>query len=126
MNSLRVLVVDDSPITLKKLCKMLEDIGHTIAGTARTGRDAIDQYNVLQPELVTMDITMPDMDGIEATQCILQHSPKALIIMVTSHGQEQMVIDAIDSGAKGYVLKPVGEDKLSEMIQKVFERYGSS
>jgi len=126
MNSLRVLVVDDSPITLKKLCKMLEDIGHTIAGTARTGSDAIEQYKTLQPDLVTMDITMPDMDGIEATQAMFQQAPAALIIMVTSHGQEQMVIDAIDAGAKGYVLKPVGEDKLSAMIHKVVDRYGAA
>lgn len=125
MKSLTILVVDDSPITLKKLAKMLENIGHQVVGTARTGTDAISQYQTLQPDLVTMDITMPDMNGIDATKSILADYPHALVIMITSHGQEQMVIDAIEAGAKGYVLKPVNEEKLKEMIEKVLTQYGS-
>lgn len=125
MKSLNILAVDDSPITLKKLAKMIENIGHQVIGTARTGADAISQYQSLQPDLVTMDITMPDMNGIDATKGIIANFPHALIIMVTSHGQEQMVIDAIEAGAKGYVLKPVNEEKLKNMIEKVIVQYSS-
>lgn len=124
MDSLKVMVVEDSGITAKKLTVMLERLGHQVVCVANTGLQAIDLYKEYQPDMVTMDITMPDMDGIEATRKILDISPRALIIMVTSHGQEQMVMDAIDAGAKGYVLKPVKQEKLAEHIATVIERYG--
>lgn len=107
-----------------KLKKMLEELGHEVVAVAKTGTQAIEAYNDNSPDLVTMDITMPDMDGIQATKAILDHAPDALIIMVTSHGQEQMVIDAIDAGAKGYVLKPFNRDKLAEHIEKIMQQYG--
>lgn len=121
---LNILVVDDSMIVAKKLKAMLSDIGHTVVGVAKTGTQAVEQYAELKPDLVTMDITMPDMDGIEATRLILEQHPNALVIMVTSHGQEQMVIDAIDAGAKGYVLKPFDKEKLQTNIENVVEQYG--
>jgi two-component system chemotaxis response regulator CheY len=125
MKPLSILLVDDSLLTIKKLRKMLEGLGHHIVGTASTGEQAIQEHHRLHPDLVTMDITMPDMDGIEATRRILEIDPEAVIIMVTSHGQEQMVMDAIDAGAKGYVLKPVKQDKLSEYLDSVVEKYVS-
>jgi len=73
---------------------------------------------------VAMDITMPDMDGIKATRSILEKFPEALIIMVTSHGQEKMVMDAIDAGAKGYIMKPFTREKLDETIRRVMEKFG--
>lgn len=120
---LNVLVVDDSKLTQKKISKVLEDLGHTIVGTARTGAEAIEQYAVKNPDVVTMDITMPDMDGIEATKGIVAKFNDALIVMVTSHGQEQMVLDALKSGAKGYVLKPVQKVKLQEVLEQVIGKY---
>ena len=125
MDSLRVMVVEDSRITAKKLTVMLERLGHEVVCVANTGLQAIKMFQEHRPDMVTMDITMPDMDGIEATRKILDVSPQALIIMVTSHGQEQMVMDAIDAGAKGYVLKPVKQEKLAEHINTVVERYGT-
>jgi len=121
--SLKVLVVDDSMITIKKLEKLLVDIGHEVIQRSKTGLEAITHYEECTPDLVTMDITMPDMDGIEATKRILAKDPDALIIMVTSHGQENMVMDAIDAGAKGYVLKPIRIEKLTDTIDKVITRY---
>ena len=112
------MVVDDSGITGKKLAKMLEDLGHTVVYYAKTGRDAVEAYARVKPDLVTMDITMPDMDGIEATRLIMDKNESPLIIMVTSHGQEQMVMDAIENGARGYVLKPVKVEKLKDSIEK--------
>lgn len=124
MSVLKVLIVDDSLIAVKKLTLMLEGMGHRVAGTAATGAEAVDAYRACSPDLVTMDITMPDMNGVEATARIVAEFPDARIIMVTSHGQERMVIDSLDAGAKGYVLKPVRVEKLSDMIDKVMSRTG--
>jgi len=121
--TLSIMVVDDSSITIKKLSKMIEDIGHRVSCSAKTGGEAVAAYEREKPDLVTMDITMPDMDGIEATRKILAADPKALVLMVTSHGQEQMVMDAIDAGAVGYVLKPVKAEKLQESIDKIMDKF---
>lgn len=121
--TLNIMVVDDSAITIKKLTKMIEGLGHKVTCSAKTGQAAIDIYRGEKPDLVTMDITMPDMDGIQAAKGIISEDENALIIMVTSHGQEQMVMDAIDAGAKGYVLKPVRPEKLKESIDKVADKF---
>lgn len=122
MDSLNILIVDDSPIITRKLGMMLEQLGHKIALTAATGREAIAAYRACRPDLVTMDITMPEMDGIEATRAIMSEFPDAKIVMVTSHGQEKMVLDALKAGAKGYVLKPFQDHKVYEAIQKACKR----
>ncbi|MBK7003527.1 MAG: response regulator [Rhodoferax sp.] len=122
MDSLNILVVDDSPIITRKLTMMLELLGYRVVKTAATGTDAISAYKTCKPDVVTMDITMPDMDGIEATRRIITEFPEAKIVMVTSHGQEKMVIDALKAGAKGYVLKPFDGQKLYEAIQKACKR----
>lgn len=122
MKYLQVLVVDDSLITVKKISSMLCLLGHKVVMTAGTGREALTAYEACKPDLVTMDITMPDMDGIEATRLIRARHPDALIIMVTSHGQEKMVLDALKAGAKGYVLKPFQQDKLQEVIETSVKR----
>lgn len=122
MTSLRILVVDDSLITVKKLSGMLTALGHRVVHTAGTGQEALSAYETCKPDLVTMDITMPDMDGIEATRRIREKHPEALIIMVTSHGQEKMVLDALKAGAKGYVLKPFREEKLKEVVEAIVKR----
>lgn len=122
MDSLDILVVDDSPIIVRKLSMLLEVLGYRVAGTAATGKEAIAAYKACKPDVVTMDITMPDMDGIEATRAIMGEFPNAKIIMVTSHGQEKMVLDALKAGAKGYVLKPFQQHKVYEAIQKACKR----
>ncbi len=121
---LNVLIVDDSLITVKKLRLLVEQLGHRVVGTAGSGSAALSAYREFTPDLVTMDITMPGMDGVEATRQILVDFPQAKVIMVTSHGQEKMVIDALDAGAKGYVLKPIRPEKLADMISKVVGRNG--
>lgn len=119
---LKVIIADDSIITVKKLLVLMEGLGHQVVATASTGREAIEAYRRHRPDLMTMDISMPDMDGMEATARIVAEFPEARIMMVTSHGHERMVIDSLDAGAKGYVLKPVRIEKLSDMIAKVMER----
>ncbi len=122
MDALRVLVVDDSPIITRKICMMMDLIGYQVIRTAATGREAIIAYKECRPDVVTMDITMPDMDGIEATRLIRKAFPEANIVMVTSHGQEKMVLDALKAGAKGYVLKPFQQQKIFEVIEKACNR----
>lgn len=129
MNTLDIMIVDDSALTIKRLEAMLTQLGHRVVATCRSGVEALTIIRDLSaaakplPSLITMDITMPEMDGIAATRSILELAPTMLIIMVTSHGQEQMVIEAIDAGAKGYVLKPFKIEKLEETIGNVVTHY---
>ena len=120
---LKVLVVDDSLIIRKKITKLIEKLGHEVLYAAKNGQEAIEAYASKKPDLVTMDITMPDMDGITAVQNIIKDDSNAKIIMVTSHGQEDMVIKSIQAGAVGYMLKPITEDKLAVSIGEVFMKY---
>ena len=130
MSKPNIMVVDDSALTAKRLVAMLEQLGYEVGKICKTGLEAVEFIEYLSnkglsiPDLVTMDITMPDMDGITATRRILAVQPQVLIIMVTSHGQEQMVIEAIGAGAKGYVLKPIKLEKLRDSIKTVLTRYG--
>jgi len=120
---LKVLIVDDSLIIRKKITKLLEKLGHEVVYGAKDGKEAIDSYVSKKPDLVTMDITMPDMDGITAVKHIMQNDAEAKIIMVTSHGQEDMVIKSIQAGAVGYMLKPISEEKLVAAIGEIFVEY---
>ncbi|WP_415035363.1 response regulator [Azonexus sp.] len=117
-----VMIVDDSPITVRKLSMMLEPLGYRIVATAASGKAAIAAYRSQRPDVVTMDITMPGMDGIEATRQIMTEFPDARIVMVTSHGQEKMVLEALKAGARGYVIKPFQEHKIYEAIEKACKR----
>ncbi len=116
---LEIMVVDDSMLLRRSLTTILEKMGHTVVAQAKSGKEALELYDKHKPYLVTMDITMPVMNGIETLRQLRQKYKDAKIVMVTSHGEEKLVIDAITSGAKGYVLKPVTEDKLSEVLIKV-------
>ena len=120
--ALRVLVVDDNPIITRKLCMMMDQIGCRVVKTAADGKEAIAAYRECRPDVVTMDITMPLVDGIEATRIIKRAYPDANIVMVTSHGQEKMVLAALKAGAKGYVLKPFQPQKVFEAIERACKR----
>jgi two-component system chemotaxis response regulator CheY len=123
MKNLKIMVVDDSTIMILTITKILKDLGYNVVATARTGIDAINKYSIFKPDIITMDITMPDLSGVEAVKNIINIDPKALIIMVTSQGQEQLVLDSIYSGAKAYILKPFTTERLKETIEGVYEKY---
>ncbi len=123
---LNIMVVDDSLIIRKTLSIELEKMGHTVVAQAKSGKEAVSLYSEFMPDLVTMDITMPIMSGIEALKEIKKGYTDAKIIMVTSHGEEKLVMDAITSGAKGYILKPINQEKLGTVIGKVFPDLGWS
>ena len=122
LDSLNILIVDDSPIIARKLAMMMDLLGYQVVQTAATGCEAVEAYQACRPDVVTMDITMPEMDGIEATRLIIRKFPDAKIVMVTSHGQEKMVLEALKAGAKGYVLKPFQQHKVFEAIEKACNR----
>lgn len=117
---LKILVVDDSMIIRRNLRKMIEALGHTVIAEAKNGQEAISAYGEHQPDLVTMDITMPELDGIEATRAICKENPQAKVVMITSHGQEDKVIESVQAGASGYLLKPFDEERLLAAIAKLF------
>ena len=118
----RVMVVDDSVIAASKLRVALETLGHTVVGSSATGAEAPALYRELHPDFVTMDIVMPDMDGVEATRQIVAEFPDAIIIMVTSLGQERMVMDALKAGAVGYILKPIKAEAIRATLDKLASR----
>ncbi|MBP2645973.1 MAG: histidine kinase [Firmicutes bacterium] len=115
----KVLIVDDMAFIRFALKKLLETNGYEVVGEAKDGVEAVEKYAMLGPDIVTMDITMPNMTGIEALKAILAQNPKAKIIMVSAMGQESFVKEAIINGAKQFVLKPFNDEKVIETINKV-------
>ena len=115
----KILIVDDTLFMRTLLKNILFAGGHSIAGEAGDGEEAIAKYKELRPDLVTMDIVMPKMNGIEALKGIKALDPAAKVIMCTAVGQEQMVKLAIKSGAKGYVVKPFQAPKVLEEVKNV-------
>ncbi|ABB44833.1 response regulator receiver domain protein (CheY-like) [Sulfurimonas denitrificans DSM 1251] len=115
-----ILIVDDSSIIRKIFSDHIEKMGYKVVGVAKDGREAIKLYEELRPDLVTMDITMPIMNGIDSLKAIKSKFSDAKVIMITSHGEERLVMEAISSGAKGYVLKPITLENVQQAIYKVF------
>jgi len=115
-----VMIVDDSMILRKKLTKVFEELDYKVVATAKTGIEAVNMYEQFIPDIVTMDITMPDMTGIEAVKIIIEKYPNANIIMSSSHADLRTIKEALLFGAKGYTVKPVTKNKLEEEINKIF------
>ncbi len=118
---LRILMIEDSPITRGILIKMLTELGHRVVGTAVNGAEAVEAYRTMRPDLVTMDIVMPAMDGITATRLIIEAFPDARIMMVTSQGYEKTAYEAMDAGARGFVVQPVTKETLRNSIAYVMK-----
>ncbi|MBP2637276.1 MAG: cheB 5 [Firmicutes bacterium] len=114
----RVLVVDDALMMRKTIGTFLVKAGHEVEEAAN-GKQAVDVYKRQRPDLVTMDITMPELDGIEALLQITAFDPQARVVMVSALGQKHKVFDALQKGAKGYILKPFTEDKLLAIIDEL-------
>lgn len=117
MNKHRIMVVDDSRVVYAEMKKMLEDSEIEIVAFCRSGEDAVEQYGEVQPELVTMDIVMPGMDGLEACQALLEKWPDARVFMVSSMAYEDMINAAASLGAKGFLFKPFTRESLLEGLR---------
>lgn len=114
----RVLIVDDAAFMRMMIKDILEKNGYEVCGEAQNGLVAVEMYNKEKPDIVTMDITMPDMDGIEAVKNIRASDPNAKIIMCSAMGQQSMVMDAIKAGAKDFIVKPFQADRVLEAVKK--------
>lgn len=114
-----VLIVDDAMFMRTVLKKMLVDEGYEVVGEAANGDDAIRLAKELKPDVVTLDITMPDRDGISSIDDILAGSPNSKIVMCSAMGQQAMVVDAIKKGARDFIVKPFEKDRVIQAIKNV-------
>ncbi|AVF22535.1 chemotaxis protein CheY [Paenibacillus larvae subsp. larvae] len=114
----RILVVDDAAFMRMMIRDILSKNGYEVVGEANDGNRAIEKFKELRPDLITMDITMPEMDGITALKEIKKMDPSAKVIMCSAMGQQAMVIDAIQAGAKDFIVKPFQADRVIEAIKK--------
>jgi len=119
--SYRVLVVDDSMFIAKQLGQIFSSEGFEIAGTAADGAQGVEKYKELKPDLVTMDITMPVMDGVSALEKILEFDKDAKVIMVSALGKEDVVKKSLLLGAKSYIVKPLDRKKVLERVVQVLK-----
>jgi YesN/AraC family two-component response regulator len=122
----KVLIVDDSIMIRKLIRTILERSDHTIVAEAGDGNEAYYKYKVFEPDLVTMDVAMPEYNGIDGVKKIISEYPEASIIMISAITQRDMVFEALESGAKQYIFKPLTSDKLSTVINNVLSEMYSN
>ena len=115
----KILIVDDAAFMRKVIRDTLTKNGFTDLHEAVDGKDAVEKYFELQPDLVLMDITMPNMDGLEALKAIRKADPNASVVMCSAMGQEAMVIEAIKSGAKDFIVKPFKPDRIIKTVSSI-------
>ncbi len=115
----RYLIVDDSVFARKNLAKMIESFGGRVAAEAGDGCTAITEYDRVQPDIVLMDITMPQMEGIEAAERIIRQHPQARIIMVSSVGYQENIVASLQKGARHFIQKPVKAEHLYDILKYV-------
>ena len=115
----KVLIVDDASFMRISIKNMLTKNGYEVVGEAENGKIGVEKYKELSPDIVTMDITMPEMSGLDALKEIVKSDPAAKVVMVSAMGQEAMVRDAIMSGAKGFIVKPFKEEGIIAAIKKL-------
>ena len=114
-----ILICDDAAFMRMMIKDILTKNGYTVAGEAENGVKAVEKYNEVKPDLVLMDITMPEMDGIEALRKIKEQDPSAVVVMCSAMGQQAMVIESIQAGAKDFIVKPFQPDRVLEAVSKV-------
>lgn len=115
----RVLIVDDAAFMRVSLRRILEGNDFEVVGEAKNGLEAVSKYSILKPDIVTMDITMPDMDGVEALIEIKKQDPAAKVVMISALGQESWVKNAVMNGAKGFVVKPYKEEYVLDTLKRL-------
>lgn len=116
---LRVLVVDDALFMRVTIGNMLKELQFEVVGEAENGKIAVEKYRELQPDIVTMDITMPVMSGIEAVKSITTEYPEAKIVMISALGQQRLLKEALESGAKDFITKPFHPVQLEQVMNNV-------
>lgn len=117
----KVLVTDDAAFMRMQLKDMLSKLDYEVIGEAENGQVAIEKYQELQPDIVTMDITMPEMDGIAAVKEIKKINPAAKVIMCSAMGQQNAVVEAIQAGANDFIVKPFTKERVEEAFAKLLQ-----
>ncbi|WP_416147844.1 response regulator [Salipaludibacillus sp. HK11] len=118
----KLLITDDAAFMRMTLKKMVTDAGYEVVAEAENGLRAVELFEEHRPDIVTMDITMPEMNGIEALQKIKQIDPKAKVLMCSAMGQQNMVVDAIQKGAIDFIVKPFDQNRIKEALEKALSR----
>ncbi|MEG6521022.1 ANTAR domain-containing response regulator [Desulfotomaculum sp. 1211_IL3151] len=119
---MRILVAEDEPIIRMDLCSLLEELGHQVIGECRNGRDAIKITQELRPDIVLMDIKMPDVDGLTATK-VIRDKKLSAVVLLTSFSDQNTITKAIDSGALYYLVKPIVREKLKPALKIAYKRF---
>jgi two-component system chemotaxis response regulator CheY len=120
----KVLIVDDAAFMRMMIKNIITKSGYEVVGEAENAAVAVELYKELKPDLVTMDITMPEMDGIAGVKAIKAIDPNASIIMVSAMGQQAMVMEAIQAGAKDFIVKPFQQERILQAMERVLARSG--
>jgi two-component system chemotaxis response regulator CheY len=115
----RILICDDAIFMRTMIADILTGAGFEVAGEAESGLQAVERYKTLKPDLVTMDIVMPDMGGIDAVKAIIAVDPDARILMCSAMGQQALVVEAVQAGAKDFVVKPFQATRVIEAVKRV-------
>lgn len=118
-SNISVLICDDAIFMRRMISDILSQAGYRVVGEAANGLQAVEMYRNLRPDLVTMDIVMPDMGGIDAVREIMKVDPEARILMCSAMGQQALVIEAIEAGARDFIVKPFQPGRVLEAVQRV-------
>ncbi|HWR39646.1 MAG TPA: response regulator [Patescibacteria group bacterium] len=113
-----VMIVDDAMIVRKHLTTMLQNEGHTVVAEASHGLQAYCNYERYRPDVVTMDVNMPGMNGLETIEKIIKDFPDARIVVVSAFGTKTVILDALQRGAKNYILKPISQEKVAQAVKE--------
>jgi two-component system chemotaxis response regulator CheY len=120
-NKARVLVVDDAVFMRRMLANILEEGGHEVVAEAVNGKESLEQYQKTKPDIVTMDIIMPEMGGIDAVKEIVKRDKNAKVLIVSAMGQQQLVVEAIQAGAKDFIVKPFEASRVLSAVERLLE-----
>lgn len=116
-----ILIIDDSRTSRKVLKELVKEAGHTVVGEAENGEEGLLKFKQLRPDIVTLDITMPVMNGLEALACIKKEDPNVKVIMITAAGQKEKIVQAIKYGADEFIAKPYEQEQLIDTIRRMAE-----
>ena len=115
---MNILVVDDAVFMRRLLGDILVKVGHTVVAEASNGKEALEKYKQFHPDLVTMDITMPEVDGLKGLKLIMEYDKNAIVIMCSAMGQQAMVVEAIQNGSKDFIVKPFTIERVKASLSK--------
>ena len=118
---MKLLIVDDSNIIRRALERSLQDFGFSEIHTAQNGRQAMDLFEVHRPDVVTMDITMPEMDGLTCVQLMIDQHPQVKILVISALGDRHTAVEAVKLGAEGFLLKPITTESVRTSLTELFE-----